>query len=127
MRYKGINLRELAERIPAADAKNGFIHLQAQPDATAKAPDHKSTRAVENVFLAAARGDNAVATFVLNGLQRCMGVTNMGTTETLICDRLAAFLRVLGDDPSSGAATLRRSILAAVCEISNNRPVAPSR
>ena len=52
MRYKGINLRDLADKIPATDAKDGFGRLQAQPDMAPKAPDHKSTRGVENVFLA---------------------------------------------------------------------------
>ena len=115
MRYKGINLRDLAEKIPAADAKDGFGRLQAQPDVAPKAPDHKSTRGVENVFLAAAHGDKAVAMSLLDSLMRRMGKTNQETTEATICDRLAAFLRVLGDDPTSDAATLRRSILAAVC------------
>ena len=55
MRYKGINLRDLADKIPATDAKDGFGRLQAQPDMAPKAPDHKSTRGVENVFLASNR------------------------------------------------------------------------
>ena len=77
MRYKGINLRDLADKIPAPDAKDGFGRLQAQPDMAPKAPDHKSTRGVENVFLAAAHGDKAVAVSLLNSLQRRMGVTRV--------------------------------------------------
>lgn len=115
MRYKGINLRDLADKIPATDAKDGFGRLQAQPDIAPKAPDHKSTRGVENVFLAAAHGDKAVAMSLLNSLQRRMGKSNTETTEATISDRLAAFLRLLGDDPTSEAGTLRRTILAAVC------------
>ena len=97
MRYKGINLRDLADKIPATDAKDGFGRLQAQPDIAPKAPDHKSTRGVENVFLAAAHGDKAVAMSLLNSLQRRMGKSNTETTQATICDRLAAFLRLLGD------------------------------
>ena len=108
MRYKGINLRDLADKIPATDAKDGFGRLQAQPDMAPKAPDHKSTRGVENVFLAAAHGDKAVAMSLLNSLQRRMGKSNTETTEATISDRLAAFLRLLGDDPTSEAGTLRR-------------------
>ena len=115
MRYKGINLRDLADKIPATDAKDGFGRLQAQPDMAPKAPDHKSTRGVENVFLAAAHGDKAVAMSLLNSLQRRMGKSNTETTEATISDRLADFLRLLGDDPTSEAGTLRRTILAAVC------------
>ena len=103
MRYKGINLRDLADKIPATDAKDGFGRLQAQPDMAPKAPDHKSTRGVENVFLAAAHGDKAVAMSLLNSLQRRMGKSNTETTEATISDRLAAFLRLLGDDPTSWA------------------------
>ena len=109
MRYKGINLRDLADKIPATDAKDGFGRLQAQPDIAPKAPDHKSTRGVENVFLAAAHGDKAVAMALLNSLQRRMGKSNTETTEATISDRLAAFLRLLGDDPTSEAGTLYTS------------------
>mmetsp|Transcript_95419 Transcript_95419/g.164644 ORF Transcript_95419/g.164644 Transcript_95419/m.164644 type:complete len:82 (-) Transcript_95419:111-356(-) len=43
MRYKGINLRDLADKIPATDAKDGFGRLQAQPDGQPTPTDAQPT------------------------------------------------------------------------------------
>ena len=43
MRYKGINLRDLADKIPATDAKDGFGRLHLVPTACQPTPNRWPT------------------------------------------------------------------------------------